>query len=94
MKKLTAIALILILITVTVTACAEFYPQTAKVISVDRATDTVKVQTYNDFIFTFEGCEDWMEGDTASLIMEDNGTELVYDDVIVMAHYTAWVLER
>lgn len=94
MKKLTATALILILILTALTASADVYPMTAKVISVDYAEDVVLVQDYNGFIFAFEGCEDWFEGDGASMVMDDNGTEDITDDVILMAHYCGWDLER
>ena len=66
--------------------------QTAKVVEVDYDTDTVTVETFTGFLFSFYGCEDWMVGDCASLIMEDNGTELVYDDEIIMAQYGGWEL--
>ena len=92
MKKLIAIALVLIALCVTLTATAEIYPETAKVVEVDYDTDTVTVETFTGFLFTFYGCEDWMVGDCASLIMEDNGTELVYDDEIIMAQYGGWEL--
>ena len=92
MKKLIAIALVLIALCATLTATAEIYPETAKVVEVDYDTDTVTVETFTGFLFTFEGCEDWMVGDCASLIMEDNGTELVYDDEIIMAQYGGWEL--
>lgn len=90
MKKL--IALILVLIALCGVATAEIYPETAKVVEVDYDTDTVTVETFTGFLFAFEGCEDWMVGDCASLIMEDNGTELVYDDEIIMAQYGGWEL--
>ncbi len=92
MKKLIAIALVLTALCATLTATAEIYPETAKVVEVDYDTDTVTVETFTGFLFAFEGCEDWMVGDCASLIMEDNGTELVYDDEIIMAQYGGWEL--
>jgi hypothetical protein len=92
MKNLTTIALILILTTIALTACADLYPETAKVVEVNYDEDLVTVETFNGFLFSFEGCEDWQEGDCASLIMEDNGTEKVFDDAILMAQYSAWDL--
>lgn len=94
MKKLTTIALILILTTIALTACAEMYPQTAKVVTVDYDTDTVTVVTYMGFTYTFSECEDWMEGDGVALIMDDNGTEGITDDLVLMARYTAWDLVK
>lgn len=92
MKKLTAIALILIMTTIALTAFADVYPMTAKVVEVNYDEDTVTVETFTGFLFSFEGCEDWAEGDCASLIMDDNGTEKIFDDMIVMAQYGGWTL--
>ena len=92
MKKLTAIALILILTTIALTAFADVYPMTAEVVEVNYDEDTVTVETFTGFLFSFEGCEDWAEGDCASLIMDDNGTEKIFDDMIVMAQYGGWTL--
>lgn len=92
MKKLTAIALILILTAIALTASADVYPMTAKVVEVNYDEDIVTVETFTGFLFSFEGCEDWAEGDCASLIMDDNGTEKILDDVIVMAQYGGWTL--
>ena len=92
MKKLTAIALILILTAIALTACAEIYPQTAIVTEVNYTDDLVTVETFTGFQFSFEGCEDWMEGDCASLIMDDNGTDKIFDDLIIMARYSGWTL--
>lgn len=92
MKKLTVIALILILTAIALTASAEVYPLTAKVTEVNYDDDTVTVETFTGFLFSFEGCEDWAEGDCASLIMDDNGTEKIFDDEIIMAQYGGWML--
>jgi hypothetical protein len=92
MKKLIAIALILILTAIAMTASAEIYPLTAKVVEVNYDDDIVTVETFTGFLFSFEGCEDWMEEDCASLIMDDNGTESILDDKIIMAQYGAWTL--
>lgn len=92
MKKLIAIALTMIMIAIALTASAEIYPLTAKVTEVNYDDDTVTVETFTGFLFSFEGCEDWAEGDCASLIMDDNGTEKIFDDEIVMAQYCAWTL--
>ena len=92
MKTITAIIIAIMLTAMCVTACADLYPETAKVIDVTYDEDIVTVVIFTGFIFTFYGCEDWYMDDCVSLIMEDNGTELVYDDEIVMAQYGAWIL--
>ena len=73
-------------------ATAELYPQTARVVILNEAEDLVTVETFNGHLFTFEGCEDYAVDDCVSLIMEDNGTDLVYDDAVIMARYSAWDL--
>ena len=90
MKKL--VVLVVMMAMVLSAACAEIYPETAKVVAVDYDADTVTVETFNGFQYTFEGAEDWMIGDCASMIMDDNGTEKVMDDSIVMAYYGGWEL--
>ena len=92
MKKLIAIVLTITLVAIALTACADLYPETAKVVELDYEADTVTVETFMGFLFMFEGCEDYFEGDCISLIMEDNGTELIYDDKIVMAQFCGWEL--
>ena len=84
MKKL--IALILAMIALCGVATAEIYPETARVVEVDYIADTVTVETFNGFLFVFEGCEDY------ALIMDDHGTEKVFDDEIVMVQYCGWEL--
>ena len=90
MKKL--IALTLVLIALCGVATAELYPETARIVEIDRDADTVTVETFTGFLFVFEGCEDYAEGDGVSLIMDTCGTEKIYDDKIVMAQYCGWVL--
>jgi len=94
MKKAMMILVALILTMVALTASAEIYPKTAKVIEVNYDEDLVTIETCTGITYTFEGCEDWIEGDGVSLIMEDNGTESILDDSILMAEYTGWTLER
>lgn len=92
MKKMFAIALAILALCATLTATAELYPETARVVEVDYENDLVTVETFCGFLFAFEGCEDWAVGDCASLIMNDNGTEKIFDDEIVMAQYGGWEL--
>lgn len=94
MKQAMIILMALALTMVALTANAEIYPKTAKVIEVNEAEDLVTIETCTGITYTFEGCEDWAEGDGVSLIMEDNGTESILDDSILMAEYTGWTLEH
>jgi hypothetical protein len=66
------------------------YPLTTKVVRVDYDEDIVVCQDFNGNEWTFNGCEDWAEGDIASLLMNDKGTTIIYDDEIIDARYSGW----
>lgn len=66
---------------------AGFYPLTALVVETDEAADTVSVEDYAGNLWSFEGAEDWFVGDFASLLMNDMGTPLIFDDEIVSVRY-------
>lgn len=66
------------------------YPLAATVCEVDYNEDTVTYKDYNGNLWTMTGAEDWMEGDTAALLMDDHGTDLIYDDEIVAARYCGY----
>lgn len=68
-----------------------FYPQTFIVSKVDQKNDIMELRTFGGFIFTWEGVEDWSEGDIASAIMYDNNTEDIRDDEIIKLHYSGWI---
>jgi len=59
------------------------YALTTQVVQVDYENDVVVCQDFNGNLWEFEGCEDWMYGDIASLVMNDMGTPEIYDDEIV-----------
>ena len=70
------------------------YANVAEVCMVDHDRDLVVCQDSVGHIWEFYGSEDWMVGDCAALVMDDNGTELVIDDTIVNVRYCAWGLWR
>ena len=64
------------------------YPRCGVVVEVNYDEGTVAVEDGADQVWVFEGCEDWMEGDLAAMIMDDNGTpDSIYDDVILDVLY-------
>lgn len=67
------------------------YPLSTTVTDVNYNTDTVTCTDFNGNKWEFKGCEDWQKGDIASLIMNDNDTEIIYDDDIIKAEYNGWV---
>ena len=64
------------------------YPLTVVVVELDHDDDIVTcVDGANNF-WEFYGVEDWLTGDYASLLMDDNATpNSIYDDVITMTLY-------
>ena len=67
----------------------EFYPLTVKITSLDKENDIVYCVDGSGFLWSFFGCEDWEVNDIASLLMNSHGTDIIYDDEIVLAHYSA-----
>lgn len=66
------------------------YPLTTIVTEVHEEEIVVVDFNGNEWIFDNEA-KDWFEGDIASLIMCDNGTETIYDDFILYYEYDGWV---
>lgn len=64
------------------------YPETGKVIEVNHKTDIVSVEIPNGYVYGFYGAEDWKVGDYASLLMSNNRTEVVTDDIVVDAEFS------
>lgn len=67
------------------------YPETFIVTEVNLAMGYIELETFSGNVFTWEGCEDWQEGDIASAIMNDNGTPEVTDDEIIKLEYSGYL---
>ena len=74
-----------------------YYPTTAVISNVCE----VEVETEKNYWLTLEDFNgnkwgyisedaDWLEGDIANLIMCDNGTEEIEDDIIIYARYSGY----
>lgn len=99
MKKLLAVVLTIMMIATPVSAapttdgeCKDLYPLTGivtEVQEVDKDTDlvTMTCANGNQFSWYVDSTDDWCINDLASCIMSSNGTDEVYDDEIVDAHY-------
>lgn len=69
-----------------------YYPTTMAVVDVDYENDEVTAMDFNGYLWSWEGCEDWYEGDVASMMMCDNGTDdYIFDDIIISTKYSGWV---
>lgn len=100
MKKLLVLALATMMVSTPVSAapttdgeCKDLYPLTGivtEVQEVDKDTDlvTMACANGNQFSWYTDSTDDWFINDLASCIMNSNGTDEVYDDEIVDAHYT------
>ena len=71
---------------------SELYALETIVRKVDRESDIVTCEDSNGNLWEFYGCEDWQEGDCASLLMNDQGTPTICDDVIRGATCARWTL--
>lgn len=63
------------------------YPNVACVVEIDYAIDTLTVKDLIGHLWVVKSAEDYMEGDFVSMIMNSNGTDLIYDDEVVKMHY-------
>lgn len=98
MKKALALALTIIMVSAPVSAapttdgeCKDLYPLTGIVTEVEHMEDTdlitMTTANGNQFSWYTDSTDDWFINDLASCIMSSNGTDEVYDDEIVDAHY-------
>ena len=70
------------------TSADNLYPISTKVVSIDYTTDKVTVEQVNGNLWSFTGCDDWELNDNCNLIMNDNGTPGINDDIIVDYRYS------
>lgn len=98
MKKALALALTIIMVSAPVSAapttdgeCKDLYPLTGIVTEVEHMEDTdlitMTTANGNQFSWYTDSTDDWFINDLVSCIMNSNGTDEVYDDEIVDAHY-------
>lgn len=59
------------------------YPCIGEVTEIDEENDVVYVVTSFEHEFSFYGVEDYMVGDGVAMLMYDNGTSSVVDDIIL-----------
>lgn len=67
-----------------------YYPKTTEVVALDHENDLVILEDFNGFRWSFAGIEDWEIGDIASLIMDNMGTEIIFDDEIISVQYSGY----
>ena len=100
MKNLTRIQTLFIIISLAIVAAftdlslaklynanqqKHLYPLYTTVTEIE--SDTVTVEDSNGNLWSFNGAEDWEVGDGCALIMHDNSTSEIVDDVIISTRY-------
>ena len=68
-----------------------YYALTAVICDLEPANDLVYCEDFNGNLWIFKGIEDWLEGDLASLLMDNNNTIGITDDIILSAHYGGYL---
>lgn len=91
MKKFVTIVVLFILVVAYSTACAEIYPQTFVVEHINYEHDVMILVDYNENEWECFGIEDYDIGDIIAAIMDDNGTEIIFDDEIVDLRYAGYM---
>lgn len=66
------------------------YPTTMQVINLDYKNDIVTVETATGFTYEFYGCEDYYINDLVSMVMFNNGTDNITDDIIISTRYSGF----
>ncbi len=74
-------------------ASAEIYPKALYVVEVNHEEDVITLGDGNGELWVWEGAEDWMVGDVAGAIVEDNNTRCIYDDELVTLRYCGYIRE-
>lgn len=55
--------------------------------AINAEDDTVTIEYRNGNLWDFYGIEDWQVGDYCACLMDNNGTEIIYDDIICSTRY-------
>lgn len=91
MKKIVAIITLSIVVVAFPVAYAETYPQAFIVNAIDLAQDAIILMDSNGNEWVWFGIEDYYVGDIVAAIMDDSGTEVIYDDTIIMIRYSGYI---
>ena len=71
------------------------YMRAMEVTNLCYGTDIVTCVDSVGFEWTFEGCEDYIEGDVVCCLMDTMGTEdTILDDTILMTNYSGYYVAR
>lgn len=90
MKKFVAMIMLCAMM-IGLVASAEIYPQVFVVSEVNYEDNTILLVDCNEEGWIWEGIEDYDIGDIVASIIDDNETETIYDDIIVMVRYAGYM---
>lgn len=89
MKKVLAVLLVLLMTTAIIPAQAlGLYARAGVITEFDHENDIVYFMDDVGYTWAFYGIEDWTIGDIVVCIMNDNGTEEIFDDSILSTYYS------
>lgn len=89
---LAAFMLVLVsIIVINKANASELYPACGIVVEIDEENNLVMVEDFNGDIWIFEGIEDWFIGDICAMMMDNNGTDIIYDDIIISVRCCGWI---
>lgn len=63
------------------------YPTCGIVIEVNLEEDYILIKDFSDNLWMMSDCEDWAVNDLIAMIMYDNNTSIIFDDIIIDAKY-------
>ena len=87
MKKLLVVLLCAILTFSNAYAINGLYPLCGIVTEIDYENDVFYVVDGGGTEWILTECEDWQLGDIVSMIMFNNGTEYIFDDIVIDYRY-------
>ena len=84
---MTCVLAVILTLVSTTSYTARLYPDAMVVSGFDFESDSVILTDVSGVQWLYRGIDDWMVGDCAACLMDSNGTEDIYDDLIVTARY-------
>lgn len=93
MKKAVIILTIIVIVSMLLVSYlfaprpAEMYAKSGVITLVDRTEDRVCFTDRMGEVWEFESADDWEIDDHVACVMSDNGTDEIYDDIVINVKY-------
>ena len=96
MKKIIALVLSLVVLALFCSVAYgldldRLYPSCGVVVEINYTDDYIIIEDFTGNCWEWSGVEDWAVGDIASMIMDDNNTEQIFDDSILDICYSGFI---